>query len=259
MADFEASAWDAPRPRQRLARRRISLSVRLVDDAETYGKLSNRSTAEVIELWASVGRLIAPFVSSKNLVEIMEGRARILLTHIPPTDEYGRRLKPEQSTEAPANPMAATVLCGIDDLPKILEILGLERLGEDADTDIILHDLLQGGLPKLCVSRLIQQTGFTTFEVGSVLEVSEQEVESCMLSTEDGECLTVLQSSQLFVLGLAFVRAQYVHGSQALARNWLRGSSLGLGGRSPMYLLQTFAGASAVLRFLHQIDTGVYV
>lgn len=260
MDDFEVSPWNAPRPpRLRLRRRRISLSEALISDAKTYGLLTKRSTAEVIEHWAAIGRLIAPSLSSKNLVAIMEGHARIRLTQIPPTDEYGRRLKPKEGDTAPDNSMDATVLCAVSDLPKIIELLGLEPFGEAAESDIVLHDLLRDGLPKRCVSWLIQKTGFTKFEVASVLEASDRMVESWMLAAEQDERLTIPQSSQLFVLGLAFVRAQYVHGSQAVARAWLRASSLGLGGRTPISLLQTFAGASAVMRLLHQIDTGTYI
>lgn len=259
MDEFEVSPWRAPRPpRQRLPRRRISLSEALIGNAKTYALLTKRSTAEVIELWASIGRLTAPSLSHKNLVEIMDGRTRIRLTQIPPTDDYGRRLKPEKDDTAHANPIA-TVLCAVNDLSKIIELLGLKPLGEAAESDIALHDLLKVGLPKRCLNRLIQQTGFTAVEVASVLDGHEHMVDTWMLAAEQDECLTTLQSSQLFVLGLAFVRAQYVHGSRTIALIWLRESSIGLGGRRPMDLLKTFAGASAVLRFLYQIDTGVYV
>lgn len=259
MDDFEVTPRNAPRPpRQRPTRRRISLSEALIGDARTYGLLTKRSTTEVIEHWASVGCLIAPSLSSENLVAIMEGHARIHLTQISPTDDYGR-LSPGEGDTSPDNSMVATVLCVGSDLPKIIELLGLKPLDEAAESDILLHDLLKVGLPKHCVSRLIQQTGFTASEVASVLEASDRMVENWMLPTEQDRCLTALQSSQLFVLALAFVRAQYVLGSQIIARAWLRESSIGLGRRAPMYLLQTFAGASAVLRLLHQIDTGVYV
>lgn len=260
MDDFEVSPWNAPRPRrQRVARRRISLSETLIRDAKTYGLLTKRLAAEVIELWASIGRLTAPSLSHKNLVEIMEGRTRIRLTQIPPTDDYGHRLKPEQDDTATSKPVVTTMLCTASDLPKVIELLGLELSDEAAESDIALHDLLMDGLPKRCVGRLIQQTEFTALEVASVLHTSEHVVERWGLPAERDECLTILQSSQLFVLCVTFVRALYVHGSQAIARAWLRESSLGLGGRPPMDLLQTFAGASAVLRFLHQIDTGVYI
>lgn len=57
--------------------RTIRLSTKLLQDAAIHGKVWNRSTAQQIEFWASIGQATAPFLSPKHIVAIGQGLAHI--------------------------------------------------------------------------------------------------------------------------------------------------------------------------------------
>jgi putative toxin-antitoxin system antitoxin component (TIGR02293 family) len=52
--------------------------------------------------------------------------------------------------------------------------------------------------------------------------------------------------------------ASKVFGSQLDAEQWMRRPAMGLGGRRPIELLETTAGAEIVEDFLGRLEDGVY-
>ena len=59
------------------ASRPIRLDAELIAAAELQGKAAHRSAPSQIEFWASIGRRLAPSLSSNDLVAIGQGLARI--------------------------------------------------------------------------------------------------------------------------------------------------------------------------------------
>lgn len=80
--------------------RTIRLSTKLLQDAAIHGKAWNRSTAQQIEFWASIGKAAAPFLSPKDIVAIGQGLAHIKVEVALSVDEPHQQFEDGESKSA---------------------------------------------------------------------------------------------------------------------------------------------------------------
>ena len=142
---------------------------------------------------------------------------------------------------------------------EILTLLGLGRLSAALKSPMDVACLLERGLPKKSIGRLVNGTGITLNEMSVVMHVTHRTLKSWQAHTERNQLLAPLQSSQLWLLAVVIKQAQYVLGEERLALTWLRDRHIGLSRQRPLDLLSTPVGANVLLNFLNQIDRCVYV
>lgn len=226
-------------------RRRIHLSARLIGEADVYGLLSYRSTAEALESWAMIGRQIAPFIPSSGLSEIVEGRAFIRLYMVPDDDGVGRVyesgsvIRPDLRCRD-----MATISSNHDEISTTARILLLDVLAQPIESDLELSILLERGIPRRCVGHLMDRAGLGPAEVMRALHISEKTLKAWTDRRRPhmDQLLEPLHSAQLWTVASVFARAEIVFGCQPEALAWLRKPSLGLAGRRPADLLATSVG-----------------
>jgi putative toxin-antitoxin system antitoxin component (TIGR02293 family) len=141
----------------------------------------------------------------------------------------------------------------------VLELLGLQSLAVSLNSVIDVIDLIDRGLSKKCVSRLIGSLGLFPYEVAGVLNITERTLLGWLSYPQQKRLMTPLQSSQLWLFCVVVITAADTLGSERLALEWLRKRQVALNQRRPLDFASTAIGLNEVLHALNQIDRGVYV
>lgn len=124
-------------------------------------------------------------------------------------------------------------------------------------TDLDLDALVRAGLPVKALEKVLRElVGGAVSQadvygvVGSARTLQRKRSKGSVLSPEE--------SDRLARLARIIVRAEEALGVAENARHWLATPNRALGGRTPLSLLGSDAGALAVERILGRIEHGIY-
>ncbi|HEX5419588.1 MAG TPA: antitoxin Xre/MbcA/ParS toxin-binding domain-containing protein [Gammaproteobacteria bacterium] len=135
---------------------------------------------------------------------------------------------------------------------RLAELLG--GGGEIRDVDR-WHEQILVGLPFEAVENVKSRASLTDADMARLLGIGEATLRRARASRSK---LDSTVGDRLYRLSKAIAVAEEVLGSEAGAISWLRRAQPGLGGRVPLELLRTHAGADRVETLLRRIDYGVY-
>ena len=77
----------------------VRLDAHLMESAKLAGEVLKRSAAEQVEFWAHLGRIIAPRLSPKELIELQAGLLDIRLEEVRPVEVSSSALFDELDTK----------------------------------------------------------------------------------------------------------------------------------------------------------------
>jgi putative toxin-antitoxin system antitoxin component (TIGR02293 family) len=117
------------------------------------------------------------------------------------------------------------------------------------------HERILGGLEFQAAERVKAQASLTDSELARLLGVGEATLRRARAA---GGTLDVATSDRLYRLTKVLSVAEEALEGSANAGTWLRRAQPALGGRVPLDLLVTQAGADEVETLLRRIDYGVY-
>ena len=128
---------------------------------------------------------------------------------------------------------------------------GVAGVGLEVRSDADMAGAVAGGFPVTAVDAL-KQSGVTDAEVGSLI------IKPRTLSHRraNGGRLTVDESDRAARVARGLVLAERTFASREKAHRWLHRSLGALGGRTPMELIRTDAGARVVENLLARISWG---
>lgn len=133
---------------------------------------------------------------------------------------------------------------------------GARVLGRQIHSLLDISDLIEKGVPRKAAERLRAHLGLSEQELARSLGVSAKTLQR---QAKAGEArLSPAQSDRLYRLARIVALAEDVFENEARARRWLREPQRGLGGRVPLDLQQTEAGAREVEDLLGRIEYGVF-
>ncbi|MGH7584225.1 MAG: type II RES/Xre toxin-antitoxin system antitoxin [Gemmatimonadales bacterium] len=137
------------------------------------------------------------------------------------------------------------------------ELGGYSVLHRNVTSEVELADVVRHGLP---VGSLDHVLGELTPSVASQLDVYRVvgSARTLQRKRSTGKPLSAEESDRLARLVRLVVRAQEALGDRDTANRWLGKANRALGGRIPLHLLDSDAGALAVERVLGRIEHGVY-
>ena len=128
---------------------------------------------------------------------------------------------------------------------------GVAGVGLEVHSDVDMAGAVAGGFPVKAIDEL-RQRGVTEAEVGSLIikprTLSHRRV--------NGGRLTVDESDRAARVARGLVLAERTFASREKASRWLHRSLGALGGRTPMELIRTDAGARVVENLLARISWG---
>jgi putative toxin-antitoxin system antitoxin component (TIGR02293 family) len=136
---------------------------------------------------------------------------------------------------------------------QVVSVLGGAKVLGKITTSIEMDDKIRHGLPVHALLAFKAHTGWTNKEVANVLHVSTKTVERAVAG---GGRISPVASNQLYRAARTVALAEVVLEDPGHAREWLHGPQPGLGGRRPIDLLSTDAGAREVEDLLHRIEYG---
>jgi putative toxin-antitoxin system antitoxin component (TIGR02293 family) len=114
--------------------------------------------------------------------------------------------------------------------------------------------VIRDGIPAVAIDSLLAAAGLSQGELARSLGIPERTLarrkREGVLSTEE--------SSKLLRLARVISRAQEVFDDSGAAIDWLKTPNAGLGGNTPLGLLDTDIGAEDVLDTLGRIEHGVF-
>lgn len=128
---------------------------------------------------------------------------------------------------------------------------GREVLGEEVNSEADFARLVARRLP-LKVLRHVERSGFSKGEIDALIIP----VRTLRHRQQRGQPLTVDESDRLVRLARIQALAEEVFADAAKANRWLREPLGILGGKVPLELAQTDAGARVVEQILAKIDWG---
>ncbi len=117
------------------------------------------------------------------------------------------------------------------------------------------HERILAGLEFSAVDNLKAHAALTDPELARLLGISEATLRRARAARS---ALDAATSDRVYRLSKALAVAEEVLASPQQAMTWLRRAQPGLGGRVPLDLLATQAGADEVETLLRRIDYGVY-
>jgi putative toxin-antitoxin system antitoxin component (TIGR02293 family) len=117
------------------------------------------------------------------------------------------------------------------------------------------HERILGGLDFAAAERVKAQASLTDAELAKLLGMGEATLRRARTA---GGTLDVATSDRLYRLTKVLSVAEEALEGPANAGAWLRRPQPGLGGRVPLELLVTQAGADEVETLLRRIDYGIY-
>lgn len=130
-------------------------------------------------------------------------------------------------------------------------ILGCHSKGKDVSS---FDEIIRRGIPLTASENVKKVLQLTDKEFVEMIGVS---LSSLLRMRKKQGRWSELISDRLFRLARIFVFAVEVLGSEDRARQWLRRPQIGLGGKVPLNLLETDAGAKDVENLLGGIKYGV--
>ena len=128
-------------------------------------------------------------------------------------------------------------------------------LGHKIADAIDWTDTIRAGLPAQSASLLQDHLALTDAELAEILGVSTRTLARIRSGKQR---IDAVASDRLYRVARLFALACEVLENQAEAVKWLKLSQIGLGGRIPMALLLTEAGAREVEDLLLRIEYGVF-
>ncbi|MCE9584752.1 MAG: DUF2384 domain-containing protein [Planctomycetes bacterium] len=126
--------------------------------------------------------------------------------------------------------------------------------GPGALTSLELHERISRGLPREALRRVGLVAGVLPPQLAGLLGVHLRTIKRA--ESKRSTRLDPVLSDRLYRLAFVVARAGEVMESAEAGRRWLARSQHGLGGRTPLSLLGTEAGTSAVLDLLGRIEDG---
>lgn len=136
---------------------------------------------------------------------------------------------------------------------RLAELLGGRR--DEVPEAGSWHERILAGIGFDAVEGVKAHLGFTDSEVARLLGIGEATLRRARVS---GGALDSATSDRLYRLAKIVAVAEEVLESAANATTWIRRPQPALGGRVPLDLLVTQAGAEQVEGLLRRIDFGVY-
>lgn len=134
---------------------------------------------------------------------------------------------------------------------------GARVLGRKVHSLLDLIDLIEKGVPRKAAERLRDRLGLSEQELARSLGVSAKTLQRQAKARQAR--LSPAQGDRLYRLARIVALAEEVLENEERARRWLREPQRGLGGRLPLNLLRTEAGAREVEDLLGRIEHGVFI
>jgi putative toxin-antitoxin system antitoxin component (TIGR02293 family) len=139
--------------------------------------------------------------------------------------------------------------------PVLKDTMAMLGLRGGVEATIELMPLIRRGLPSTSLERLARHLDLSAVATIESLGLAKRTIarrlhEHKPLSTEESE--------RVVRLARVFAEAKHVLGDEAKARRWLHKPNRTLGGETPLHLLDTDIGASAVFEELGRIEHGVF-
>jgi putative toxin-antitoxin system antitoxin component (TIGR02293 family) len=139
---------------------------------------------------------------------------------------------------------------------EIAEVLGGRKVFGKSDwSPLAWTAQIERGFPFHALDRLKEALGLNDREVSSALHVSAKTA-SRWRHAEKAR-LPVSVSDRIYRFARLFALAEQVLEDKDAAREWMHDEQVGLGGRSPIELMRTEAGAREVESLLVRIEHGV--
>ena len=143
---------------------------------------------------------------------------------------------------------------------KIIGTLGLKDSDiklQDRDRGMLAFDaVIRKGIPYAKVHLVKTALNLTDSELADYLGIS---LRTLQRKRDSHLKLSVPEGDRLFRIARIFALAVSVLESEDMARKWLHREQRGLGGRVPILVIQTEAGAQEVEALLEKIEFGVLV
>jgi putative toxin-antitoxin system antitoxin component (TIGR02293 family) len=138
--------------------------------------------------------------------------------------------------------------------PVLLDTMAMLGLKARVEAPMDLMPLIRRGLPSAALERMARHLDLSAVATIESLGLAKRTIarrlhEHKPLSTEESE--------RVVRLARVFAEAKHVLGDEAKARRWLQKPNRALGGETPLHLLDTDIGASAVFEELGRIEHGV--
>ncbi|TNC90519.1 hypothetical protein [Thalassolituus sp.] len=90
----------------------VRLDAQLMESARLAGDVLKRSAAEQVEFWAHIGRLIAPRLSPKELLELQAGLLTIRFEEVQPAEINSDSLFDELDTRRATGSLSQSIAAG---------------------------------------------------------------------------------------------------------------------------------------------------
>jgi len=155
---------------------------------------------------------------------------------------------------------AALVLENEEIKKKIIGTLGLRDSDiepQERDKGMLTFDaVIRKGIPYAKVRLVKAALNMTDNELADYLGIS---LRTLQRKRDSHEKLSIPEGDRLFRIARIFALAVSVLENEEMARKWLHREQRGLGGRVPIQVIQTEAGAQEVEDLLEKIEYGVLV
>jgi len=143
---------------------------------------------------------------------------------------------------------------------RIIGTLGLKSSDlkpQERNKGMLTFDaIIRKGIPYAKVRLMKAALNLTDNECADYLGISLRTLQRKRASHEK---LSITEGDRLFRIARIFALAVSVLESEEMARKWLHRAQRGLGGRAPIQVIQTEAGAQEVTDLLEKIEYGVLV
>jgi putative toxin-antitoxin system antitoxin component (TIGR02293 family) len=138
----------------------------------------------------------------------------------------------------------------------IVSVLGGQTsLGRKIKSTLDLDKLIREGFPYKAGNHVRGLLNLSLPIFAGIIEVSERTL--ARVRNSPGQRLSAIASDRLYRLARIFSITCEVLEDEEKAREWLRRQQVGLGGKTPLELLHTEAGAKEVEDLLWRIEYGV--
>jgi putative toxin-antitoxin system antitoxin component (TIGR02293 family) len=151
--------------------------------------------------------------------------------------------------------MPSVTIGGIQMESAVVRVLGGRKyLGKRISSLSDFEKLIREGFWWESVSHAKETVGLTDQQPASLLNISER---TLIRFRKSKKRLSPVASDRLYRLALIYSFAREVFEDDKMAREWLHKPQYGLGGRVPLEMLQTEAGAREVEDLLGRIEYGI--
>jgi putative toxin-antitoxin system antitoxin component (TIGR02293 family) len=131
---------------------------------------------------------------------------------------------------------------------------GASILGCDVQTEHELIPLLRQGLPFVVLERTMEAFALSRQEVAEILALPAR----TLSRRKQARRLGASESDRLYRFSRVLAHAERVLGSRAKATQWLHRPNQALTGQTPLALLDTDVGATAVCDMLGRLEHGIF-